>query len=168
MKRVRVFDDDVLAGAWSPPNAPARALPPLPWRRLGAYTGAGIISGIANVALFHLARQAHLAPYLAWALAFEVGALVAFALHRHVTWRDRRVRTLLAMLSQLARAQAGNLAALLMNLAVFTALVHLGVPGDLDDAAGILAGFVLNFTLAHHYIYGPSRQREDWHRSGGA
>lgn len=163
-----MLDDELLEGGWPQPSLPARPWAALPWWRLGAYTGAGIVSGVVNVALFHAARQAHLSSHLAWLLAFEVGALLAFVLHRNVTWRDRRVRTLLALLGQLLRAQAGNLAALVANLVVFTALVHMGLPDDLDDALGLLAGFALNFALAHHYIYGPSRQREDWHRPSGA
>ncbi len=148
-------------GARQPPS---RQLRRLPLRRIGAYTGAGIISGAVNIALFHLAVHAHLAPHLAWVLAFELGALLAFILHRHVTWRDHRVSSALEVLRQLWRAQCGSLAALLLNLAIFSLLVHTGLPDDLDDAAGLAAGFALNFLLAHHYIYGPVRYREGWHR----
>ena len=136
----------------------------LPLRRLGAYTGAGIISGVANVALFHLAVHARLAPHLAWVLAFEVGALLAFVLHRHVTWRDQRVSSAIDVLRQLWRAQFGSLAALVLNLAIFSLLMRTGLPDDLDDTAGLAAGFALNFLLAHHYVYGPVRYREGWHR----
>ncbi len=37
----------------------------LPWRRAGAYTGVGIVSGLANLVLFHLALGAHLPPHAA-------------------------------------------------------------------------------------------------------
>lgn len=139
---------------------------PLPWRRLAAYTGAGIVSGLVNLILFHLARQAGVTPHLAWFAAFEIGALVAFLLHRHVTWRDRRVRTFLALLRQFVKAQAGNLAALAISGLIFAAFVHAGLPDDLDDVAGLGAGFLVNFALAHHFIYGSHRYRERWHRSG--
>ena len=135
-------------------------MPLLPWRRLGAYTGGGVASGLVNVGLFHVAVHAHLAPHVAGVRAFEVRTLVAFVLHRHVTWRDRRVRTLGGLLRQLRRAQASSVVALVLNLAVFTALMHGGLPGDLDDAAGLVAGFSVNFVLAHHYVYGPVRYRD--------
>ena len=137
--------------------------PVLAWRWLGAYTGGGVASGLVNVGLFHAAVHAHLAPHLAWALAFEVGTLVAFVLHRHVTWRDRRVRTAGEVLRQLWRAQASSAVALVLNLAVFTALMHSGLPGDLDDAAGLAAGFGVNVVLAHHYVYGSVRYRDGRH-----
>lgn len=164
-----MLTDAPLQGAWVAPgdeeNPRLQRLARLPLWRLGAYTGAGIISGVANVALFHLAVHAHLATYLAWMLAFEVGAILAFVLHRNVTWRDRRVRSALGMLRQMWRAQFGSLAALMVNLAIFSVLVRVGLPGDLDDAAGLVAGFALNYLLAHHYIYGPVRYREGWHHS---
>jgi putative flippase GtrA len=138
-------------------------MPALAWRRLAAYTGGGVASGLVNVGLFHVAVHAHLAPHLAWALAFEVGTLVAFVLHGHVTWRDRRVRTFGELLRQLWRAQASSAVALVLNLAVFTALMHSGLPGDLDDAAGLAAGFGVNFVLAHHYVYGSVRYRDGRH-----
>ncbi len=131
----------------------------LSYRRLGAYTGAGLASGAVNLTLFHIAVRVHVQPHVAWALAFEVGALLAFILHRHVTWRDRRVRTLLGFLQQLLRAQAGAVLALILNLAVFTILVRTGLPGDLDDALGLAAGFAMNYALAHHFIFAPRRAR---------
>src|SRR5690242_11682032 len=88
----------------------------LNYRRLGAYTGAGLASGAVNITLFHIAVRAHVQTHVAWALAFEIGALLAFILHRHVTWRDRRVHSLFGILQQLWRAQAGALLALLLNL----------------------------------------------------
>ena len=131
----------------------------LNYRRLGAYTGAGLASGAVNIALFHIAVRAHVQTHVAWALAFEIGALLAFILHRHVTWRDRRVHTLLEFLQQLWRAQAGALLALILNLAVFTILVRAGLPADLDDALGLAAGFAMNYALAHHFIFAPRRVR---------
>ena len=129
----------------------------LHYRRLGAYTGAGLASGAVNLVLFHVAVRAHVAPHLAWGLAFEIGALLAFLLHRHITWRDRRVCTVLGLLRQLASAQAGALLALILNLTIFTILVRFGIPDDLDDALGLAAGFALNYALAHHFIFGPHR-----------
>jgi putative flippase GtrA len=129
----------------------------LRYRRLGTYIGAGVASGVANLALFHIAVRMRVTPHLAWALAFEAGALLAFILHRHVTWRDHRVRSALGTLRQLWRAQAGSLLALLVNLVIFTALVRAGLPSDLDDALGLAAGFALNYVLAHHFIYGSPR-----------
>jgi hypothetical protein len=38
--------------------------------------------------------------------------------------------------------------------------MHSGVPGELDDAAGLAAGFGVNFALAHHYVYGSVRYRD--------
>ena len=140
---------------------PSRSV--LAWRRLGAYTGGGIASSVVNVGLFHVAVQERLTPHVAWALAFEVGTLVAFVLHRHVTWRDRRVRTVRGFLRQLWRAQASAVVALVLNLAVFTALMHSGWPGDLDDAAGLAAGFGVNVALAYRYVYGPVRYRDGRH-----
>jgi putative flippase GtrA len=102
---------------------------------------------------------------VASALAFEIGTPVAFVLHRHVTWRDRWVRTLGGLLCPLWRAQASSAVALVLNLAIFTALMHSGLPGDLDDAAGLAAGFGVNFVLAHHYVYGPVRYRDGRHRA---
>ncbi len=67
----------------------------LPWQRVGAYTEAGIVSGLANLVLFHLfhlALGAHLPPHAAWALCYESGAVLAFALHWQVTWRDNAWR----------------------------------------------------------------------------
>lgn len=137
----------------------------LPWLRLGKYTGAGIVSGILNVALYHILVSGRYAPHVAWLVAFEVGWLCAFLLHRNVTWRDRRVRTILDLAQQLGRAQVGSLAALLLNLVVFTVMIRVGTPGEVGDAAGILAGFALNYALAHHYVYGRVRHSDGWHRS---
>jgi len=145
-------------------SADARAT--LPWRRIGAYTGAGAISGLANIAIFHAAVGARVAPHAAWALSYEAGGLLAFVLHRHVTWRDRRVSTLAGVLRQFGRAQTGNLLALVANLALFAVLLHAGLPGEEADVAGLTAGFVLNSLLAHHYTYGPIRHRQGWHRPG--
>jgi putative flippase GtrA len=147
---------------------PGPSMPALAWRRLAAYTGGGVASGLVNVGLFHVAVHAHLAPHVAWALAFEVGTLVAFVLHRHVTWRDRCVRTFGGLVCQLWRAQVSSAVALVLNLAVFTALMHSGLPGDLDDAAGLAASFGVNFVLAHHYVYGPVRYRDGRSRARGA
>ncbi len=122
----------------------------LPWRRVGAYTGAGIVSGLANLTLFHLALGAHLPPHAAWALSYESGAVLAFALHRQVTWRDRRVTTIGAAARQCVRAQGSTLVSLVVTLALFAALLHVGVPGEEANAAGLVAGFALNFLLAHH------------------
>ena len=158
-----MLSQDLVPHRW-PLRGPAEVTPrprepALAWRRLGAYTGGGVASGLVNVGLFHVAVHAH----LAWALAFEVGTLVAFVLHRHVTWRDRRVRTVGELLRQLWRAQASSAVALVLNLAVFTVLMHSGLPGDPDDAAGLAAGFGVNFVLAHHYVYGPVRYRDGRH-----
>lgn len=165
-----MLTDEIITTGWADPAA-GRHIDIVPLtvarlrlRRLGAYTGAGIVSGVANVALFHLAVHARLAPHIAWVLAFEVGALLAFLLHRHVTWRDRRVKSALDLIRQLWRAQCGSVAALVLNLVIFTMLMRVGLPGDLDDAAGLAAGFALNLLLAHHYVYGPVRHREGWHR----
>ena len=139
-------------------------IPALPWRRIGAYTGVGIVSGLANVALFHASLEAHAPPPVAWALSYEVGGLLAFALHRRVTWRDRRVGALVGGLRQFGRAQGGNLVSLVVSLALFAVLLRAGLPGEEANAAGLAAGFALNFLLADHYIYGLVGHRQGWHR----
>lgn len=171
------LDDKLLLHPLTPPIAPPRrpARPRLhalagayrhgllrtlaPYRRVGAYAGAGLTSGAANLALFHVAVRAHVAPHVAWAVAFELGALLAFILHRHITWRDRRVRTAWGLLRQLWRAQAGALLALILNLTIFTILMRAGLPDDLDDVFGLAAGFALNYALAHHFVFAPRRVR---------
>jgi len=135
----------------------------LPWRRVGAYTGVGVISGLANLVIFHLALGAHLPPHVVWALSYESGAVLAFALHRRVTWRDRRATTFGTVARQCIRAQGSTLVSLVVTLALFAALLRVGVSGERANAAGLVAGFALNFLLAHHYIYGPVRHCEGWH-----
>ena len=164
MKRTSALDPP-LAIKIVPADRGATLTQRLPWWRLGKYTGAGIVSGILNVALYHVLVSARYAPHVAWLVAFEVGWLCAFILHRNVTWRDRRVRTLLGLAQQLWRAQIGSLAALVLNLVVFTVMIRLGTPGEVGDAAGILAGFALNYALAHHFVYGRVRHSDGWHRS---
>jgi len=138
----------------------------LPWRRIGAYTGAGAVSGLANIAIFHAALGARGAPHAAWALSYEAGGLLAFALHRQVTWRDRRVGTLVGVLRQFGRAQGSNLLALVTNLGLVAIPPRAGLPGEEANVAGLTVGFALNSLLAHHYTYGPVRHRQGWHRPG--
>ena len=124
---------------------------PTPRLYLAGVPIAGLASVLANLCCLKIAIASGLSVQVSWALAFEVGTLVSFGSHQLITWRDHLPATSIDLLGRILRFQAGALVSLLLNLAIFTLLVHHDVPYLAADLAGIAAGFCLNTIVGLRY-----------------
>jgi putative flippase GtrA len=126
-------------------------------RRILHFNLVGVLGCVLQLTALALLNRVLGGRYLlAAAIALELTLLNNFALHRRLTWRDRRDQT--PILTQLVRFHLANgLVSLIGNLALLRLLVHRAhLPLLLANLLAILACALANFTLAHLWAF-PSR-----------
>jgi putative flippase GtrA len=130
------------------------------WIRFNLVGAIGMAVQLSALAVFNRVAPGHY--LLATAAAIEVTLLHNFTWHLHLTWRDRRDRSM--RLAQLLRFHLSNgVISLLGNLLLMRLLVQKArVPLLLANAIAILCCSILNFLMSDRWAFAEKGQQENF------
>lgn len=109
----------------------------------------GASGTLINLIVFALLHDLRLASLLCGAVAFVVACQYNFLLHSRVSFRSGARPTL----GGAARFLALSSATLGLNLSMLSGLQHVGASALVAQAAGIAAGFPVNFLGARAWVF---------------
>ncbi len=122
--------------------------------RFALVGGAGIPINVGFLWLYYSLLSIPMKP--AWVLAFVCSALINFYTNQRFTYGEQKHVRGWDWPVRAAKAQVSSLAGLLVNVAVFSWLLRLGMHYLPADAAGIVAAFSVNFLVSRHFVFLPA------------
>jgi len=124
--------------------------------RVGRFAVVGGVVMVAGAALLvALVELLHVNPHHAYFIQAVFSIETSFALSRWWTWADRRAVGRGPIAAEWLRFHSSRVLTLPANQALFSLLVSLGVGYFGANAIGIAVSSVVNFLVAHHFVFQP-------------
>lgn len=126
--------------------------------RFWKYSAVGTAGMLVNSATYHILYNVfgvggNLSWFVSWFGAWIVAVNFNFVVNQTVIWTDRQAGSQLRLAVRIVSFWLSRATGLGVNFIVYTPLIFLGTPGLLANFVGILAGMVVNFTLADKLVF---------------
>lgn len=113
--------------------------------------GIGIPINMAFLWFFHGLLRMPMIP--AWICAFEPSSLINFYANQRFTYHEQKHVRGWDWPIRALKAQASSLSGQVVNVAVFSGLLALGLHYLPADGVGIVAAFTVNFLIANRFVF---------------
>ena len=124
------------------------------FRRWGVFNAVGLGGFVVQIgAISLLTRHFGWPVFVATVVGLELAALQNFVAHSYWTWADRPAAGVREWLRRYWRYQGVKTASLAANLAITSALAHLGLPPEIANTAAVLVCAIPNYLASERFVF---------------